>query len=119
MESCCVCYEQYDDIVRCPKVLDCDHIVCLKCVNAIVASNKTKCPMCRHTTCGELRTAIIPSAHKYACKSMGPIPDNMILICDEDEKIVDDFWWLNEPVKPVRKRKKPACKKQKSRRRLK
>ncbi|XP_006003684.1 E3 ubiquitin-protein ligase RNF182 [Latimeria chalumnae] len=52
--ECKICYQKYNVHSRKPKILDCLHRVCAKCLNKILdigdGSNCISCPFCRHET---------------------------------------------------------------------
>jgi hypothetical protein len=52
--SCCICTENYDDTVRCPRVLRCGHSLCQTCLNRLL-----RCPGAK--ACPECRRAITPN----------------------------------------------------------
>ena len=45
--SCAVCFEDYDDRHRIPRLLPCSHSLCEPCITDLIESNTLKCPICR------------------------------------------------------------------------
>ncbi|XP_041093305.1 RING finger domain-containing protein [Polyodon spathula] len=51
--ECPVCYQEYNQGVKRPRLLDCHHIFCTECLQKIhlaLPSNVISCPLCRHAT---------------------------------------------------------------------
>ncbi|KAK6466549.1 E3 ubiquitin-protein ligase RNF152-like, partial [Huso huso] len=51
--ECPVCYQEYNQGVKRPRLLECNHIFCTECLQKIqlaVPSNAISCPLCRHAT---------------------------------------------------------------------
>ncbi|XP_061836947.2 RING finger protein 223 [Nerophis lumbriciformis] len=52
--ACSVCYSQFNNVFRCPKVLTCRHTFCLECLARINVKSlqpaAIRCPLCRHPT---------------------------------------------------------------------
>ncbi|XP_061772871.1 RING finger protein 223 [Nerophis ophidion] len=52
--ECSVCYSQFNNVFRCPKVLTCRHTFCLECLARINVKSLQPaaicCPLCRHPT---------------------------------------------------------------------
>ncbi|KAL0188851.1 hypothetical protein M9458_015950, partial [Cirrhinus mrigala] len=52
--ECKICYQRYNAHSRKPKILDCLHRVCARCLNKILdigdGSSSISCPFCRHET---------------------------------------------------------------------
>ncbi|XP_054630068.1 RING finger protein 225 [Dunckerocampus dactyliophorus] len=52
--ECSVCYSQFNNVFRCPKVLACRHTFCLECLARIniksVQPAAIQCPLCRRLT---------------------------------------------------------------------
>nr|XP_005998173.1 PREDICTED: RING finger protein 225 [Latimeria chalumnae] len=52
--ECVICFSQYDNIFKLPKVLNCHHIFCLECLAKInvnsVREKEVTCPICREVT---------------------------------------------------------------------
>ncbi len=52
--ECKICYQRYNAHSRKPKILDCLHRVCARCLNKILdmgdCSSSISCPFCRHET---------------------------------------------------------------------
>ncbi|XP_042196455.1 E3 ubiquitin-protein ligase RNF182 [Callorhinchus milii] len=52
--ECKICYQRYNGHSRKPKILDCLHRVCVRCLNKILdisdSTHSISCPFCRHET---------------------------------------------------------------------
>lgn len=52
--ECSVCFSQFNNIFRCPKMLQCKHTFCLECLARINVKsadpNAIQCPLCRSLT---------------------------------------------------------------------
>ncbi|XP_035514813.1 mucin-1 [Morone saxatilis] len=52
--ECSICFSQFNNIFRCPKVLQCKHTFCLECLARInvksAQPNAIQCPLCRSFT---------------------------------------------------------------------
>ncbi|XP_077377966.1 RING finger protein 223 [Festucalex cinctus] len=52
--ECWVCYSHFNNVFRCPKMLECKHTFCLECLARINVKSAQpaaiRCPLCRHTT---------------------------------------------------------------------
>ncbi|XP_030051235.1 RING finger protein 225 [Microcaecilia unicolor] len=52
--ECVICFTQYDNVFKLPKVLQCGHTFCLECLARINVSseevNSVTCPICRNAT---------------------------------------------------------------------
>nr|XP_033772769.1 RING finger protein 225-like [Geotrypetes seraphini] len=52
--ECIICFTQYDNVFKLPKVLQCGHTFCLECLARINISseevNSVTCPICRNAT---------------------------------------------------------------------
>ncbi|MGH0167695.1 UNVERIFIED_CONTAM: hypothetical protein FKN15_053014 [Acipenser sinensis] len=51
--ECPVCYQEYNQGVKRPRLLECHHIFCTECLQKIqlaVPSSAISCPLCRHAT---------------------------------------------------------------------
>jgi len=47
---CLICYSEYNDSQRLPKIFPCGHTICSSCLQGIVISqNRRKCPVCSQT----------------------------------------------------------------------
>ncbi|KAM9776563.1 uncharacterized protein ACBT44_001522, partial [Syngnathus typhle] len=52
--ECWVCYSNFNNVFRCPKMLQCKHTFCLECLARINVKSAQpaaiRCPLCRHVT---------------------------------------------------------------------
>ncbi|XP_069774450.1 RING finger protein 223 [Narcine bancroftii] len=54
--ECIICFSNYDNIFKAPKLLECQHTFCLECLSRLMASKPAEeadgitCPFCRHKT---------------------------------------------------------------------
>ncbi|XP_064084443.1 E3 ubiquitin-protein ligase TRIM32-like isoform X2 [Macrobrachium nipponense] len=46
-KECGVCCEDYDQDIRCPRILKCYHTLCTDCISRSIRSNNQRCPFCR------------------------------------------------------------------------
>ena len=46
-KECSVCFEEYDNQDRFPKILPCGHTYCNNCLKGLIKNKKIKCPKCR------------------------------------------------------------------------
>ncbi|XP_067854085.1 E3 ubiquitin-protein ligase RNF182 isoform X3 [Heptranchias perlo] len=71
--ECKICYQRYNGHSRKPKILDCLHRVCARCLNKILdisdGSHCISCPFCRHETeVHEDEIASLPDDTNIMCK---------------------------------------------------
>lgn len=52
--ECAICFSQFNNVFRCPKMLQCKHTFCLECLARInvksTQPNVIQCPLCRGLT---------------------------------------------------------------------
>ncbi|KAL2079767.1 hypothetical protein ACEWY4_025511 [Coilia grayii] len=59
--ECPICYQEYDQCAKCPRMLECMHVFCTECLHQIQLSSpcppdqddappSISCPLCRHPT---------------------------------------------------------------------
>uniref|UniRef100_A0A3B4WKB7 RING-type domain-containing protein n=1 Tax=Seriola lalandi dorsalis TaxID=1841481 RepID=A0A3B4WKB7_SERLL len=52
--SCAICFSQFNNVFRCPKMLHCKHTFCLECLARInvksAQPSAIQCPLCRSLT---------------------------------------------------------------------
>ena len=46
-KECSVCFEEYDNQDKFPKILPCGHTYCNNCLKGLITNKKIKCPKCR------------------------------------------------------------------------
>ena len=46
--ECSICYEHYDDQSKCPRLLNCGHSFCSRCLKRLLHRNTIDCPKCRN-----------------------------------------------------------------------
>ncbi|XP_034142960.1 E3 ubiquitin-protein ligase RNF182 isoform X1 [Esox lucius] len=71
--ECQICYQRYNAHNRRPKILDCLHRVCARCLNRILdlgdGSGRISCPFCRHETeVSEYEVSGLPDDSNIMCR---------------------------------------------------
>ncbi|XP_029451623.1 tripartite motif-containing protein 2-like [Rhinatrema bivittatum] len=91
--DCAICAERYDDRERRPKLLQCGHTFCKRCLgelsSSIIQQDKRgrdvtlQCPSCRQTTCLNIGSCVSQLSDNFAIISF--------LSCEEAERPQSDY----------------------------
>ncbi|XP_068227214.1 uncharacterized protein [Palaemon carinicauda] len=46
-KDCGVCFREFNEAKRCPRILECFHTVCTDCIEGLIKRNDKRCPFCR------------------------------------------------------------------------
>ena len=69
--ECPVCFNLYEKSVSVPLALECNHIVCKKCVNKMNKNNTVQCPICLNITSNISKLAISKTILDMIIESRG------------------------------------------------
>ena len=103
--SCPVCYENYEDAGdHIPRILQCFHTLCEKCIGQLLKENVLECPECRTKHCASNKVKSFPQ-NKYILsnikKSKNSGSDSEFESCAEHGREISLFCNDNQCKTPV------------------
>ena len=101
VRNCPVCFDSYNDTgEKIPRILNCFHTLCEKCVKEILKNKKLECPQCRAVHPAPDGCVSFPQ-NKYIISALLLLRDSIVERCEVHKREICAFCDAAECQKPI------------------